>query len=89
MTGSNLGYGQFSIGTGAATLIVAARTTGKGVRVRNTHATQVLYVGDANVTAANGYPIPAGLSELFSTYTGALYGVGSGAATTGGWIGTF
>lgn len=85
MSAASVAYGQFTVGATAAR-VVSGQSIGKGVRVRNTHATQVLYVGDANVTAATGYPIPAGQAETLPNYVGDLYAISTAAGTTGGFL---
>lgn len=84
MASANIKTGQFTVGT-SSVKAVSAKTTSEGARVRNTHATNILYVGDSTVDAASGYPIPPGQSETFD-YVGDLYVIGSGAGTTGGWV---
>jgi hypothetical protein len=78
---TNLTTGQASIGASAASL-VAARTNRRSVVVRNTHASQVLFLGkDSAVTTANGLAVPAGqATEL--TYDGQVFAIASGASTT-------
>lgn len=86
-------YGAISVGAAAA-VIVPANTARRKVQIVNIHATQILYVGyDASVTTSNGYPLApndAGdQSEITLEGTGvAVYGIGSGAATTGRYIET-
>lgn len=75
-------YGAVSIGAAAA-LIKAANSRRESIVVQNVHATQVLYVGtDSSVTDANGLKLAAGESIRLETKS-AIYGYGSGAATTG------
>lgn len=82
-TSSAANYGTISVGTTAAVL-VAGRTSRRSVIIKNTHASQVLYVGDDDqVTDTNGFPVAAGDTISFDNYNGPLYGYGSGAATTG------
>ena len=80
---SNSGANYAAVSVGAtAVLVVAANSSRESVIVHNAHATQVLYLGDdANVTTANGLPVPAGESKTLANYTGPVYGIGSGAAT--------
>lgn len=84
MASANMLTGQFTVGTTAAKA-VSAKTTGEGARVRNTHATNILYVGGSSVDGTTGYAIPPGQSEDFP-FTGDIYVVGSGAGTTGTWM---
>lgn len=80
---SFLASSQASIGAAAASL-VTSRINRRHLVIRNTHATQSLFIGpDNTVTTANGFLVPAanGVIELFG-YTGAVFAIGSGAATT-------
>lgn len=80
-SGFNANYNTVAVAT-TATLIVGAGNR-RSIIVQNNHATQILYVGDDNgVTTSTGLKIAAGASLTLEAYTGALYGIGSGAATT-------
>jgi hypothetical protein len=77
---------QFTVGT-TASKIADAGSRGDSVRVRNTHATNTLFVGpDNTVTTGNGYPIPAGQTETFN-FSLTLWAIASGAGTTVGVLG--
>lgn len=85
MASASMLTGQFTVGTASAKA-VSAKTTGEGARIRNTHATNILYVGPTtSVDATTGYPIPPGQAEDFP-YAGDIYVIGSAAGTTGGWV---
>lgn len=56
-----------------ATVIVALNSSRNSVAIANTGSVTV-YVGDANVTTANGFPIAAGASLGLNT-TSAVYGI--------------
>jgi hypothetical protein len=74
---------QFTVGTSAAKISDAGSREDR-VRVRNAHATNVLYVGpDSSVTTTTGYPIPAGASEVFD-FSLTLWAIASGVGTTVG-----
>jgi len=74
-------YATVSIGTSAG-VIKAANGDRKQITIENVHASNDLYIGgDASVTTANGIKIPAGGTFTTDAYTGAFYGIASGAAT--------
>lgn len=79
---------QKTVGTDAAQLDATARTY-QELEIRNTHASQVLYVGASGVTASTGHAIPAGAAWKSSTPIDAskLYLIASGADTTSTWAG--
>jgi hypothetical protein len=78
---TNLTTGQATIGTTAASL-VAARTLRRSVTVRNTHATNVLFLGkDSAVTTANGLAVPAG-QAVDLDYDGQVFAIASAVSTT-------
>ena len=59
----------------------------KGVRIKNTHASQLIYVGRANVSATQGFelgPDEEVFLEVDKPYE--IYVIASGAATTYTWI---
>lgn len=73
-------YGTVTVGTTA--VVVVAASSRDFVRVKNNHATNILYLGfDANVTTANGYPLAAGQEHLIENYDGPVYGIASAAGT--------
>jgi hypothetical protein len=83
--GYNANYGNVSIGASAA--VISAAKGRSRVIVQNNHATQILYLGDdasvtADATATGGLKIAAGASVTLEGFTGSLYGIASGAATT-------
>lgn len=79
-------YGAISVGSSAA-VVVGANNRRESVAIQNTHASQDLYLGfDASVTNASGFKVAAGQSVTFFSYQGAIYGYGSGAATTGRYL---
>jgi len=72
---------QASIGTSSA-LLVAGRTLRRQVVIRNTHASNTLYVGPTSgVTTANGHSIAAGGSLTLDT-DAAIYAIASAVSTT-------
>jgi hypothetical protein len=87
MAGS-IATGQATIGTTAASL-VAARTLRRRVYVRNTHASNVLYLGaSAAVTTANGHAVPAGTTVEIDT-DAAVFAIASAITTTVTYLETF
>lgn len=75
------GYGTVAVAA-TATLIVAARSRRESVVIQNNHASQTLHLGtDSSVTTSTGFKLAAGGSVALNT-KGAVYGIGSGAATT-------
>lgn len=73
-----------SVGAASAQ-VVAASATRKFLMVQNTHATQYLYLSwTSPATTSDIILAPGGASITFGNLgpTGALYGIGSGAATT-------
>lgn len=82
MASPNSNYGTASIG-GTAALLLDVRARRETAIIQNNHATQTLHLGnDANVTTANGLKIAAGGSVTLEGYQGAIWAIGSGAATT-------
>lgn len=82
--GFNANYGNVSVGTSAA--VVATAKGRRNIIVQNNHATQILYLGDdanvtADATATGGLKIAAGASVTLDRFTGAVFGIASGAAT--------
>jgi hypothetical protein len=75
--------GTKSIGSSAA-VIVAARPGRTRLVVQNRHATQDLFLGPTGAVSSTAFAwkLTAGQSRDLGAYTGALYGYGSGAATT-------
>jgi len=86
MAGSTMtADGTFSAGTTPVVAIVAAGDGRRIFRVQNTHASQTLYLGptDAVSSSAYSWKLIAGATLDLDGYSGALYCVGSGTATTG------
>jgi len=77
-----------SVGTSAAQLVdVLDKASGKGIIIKNTHASQKLYIGDARVSATKGFELGANESvELALQYANEVYVVGGGASTTYTWL---
>lgn len=67
------GTAQVTVTT-AATLIIGDVADDRVRHIHNTHATATVYLGVADVTSSNGYPLVAGASEIFTT-SDAIYGV--------------
>lgn len=65
---------------GTAVLLLTGRTLRESVVIKNNHATQILYVGNASVTTSDGMPVAAGQSITLEV-VGTLYGIASGAGT--------
>ena len=81
--GTAIAYAQPSVGT-SPSLIAAASNAFVHREYQNT-GTATVYLGDINVTAATGYPVPAGGTYDFTLLSGPLYGiVGSGAGAQTG-----
>lgn len=77
--------GQASVGTTQAQLL-PPRSTRRVAVVRNTHATNGLFIGpDATVTTANGYAVPAGQAVELPGHEGPVHAVASAASTTVSW----
>jgi hypothetical protein len=47
------------------TALLAAQTSRTRLTVRNTHATDALFIGLTGVTIGTGYSLPAGTSDTF------------------------
>lgn len=80
--GKSIATSRASVGAEAELLVAANASRGK-VIIRNTHASQVLYIGeDADVATSTGFRVLAegGVVELETT--AAIYAIASGAATT-------
>jgi hypothetical protein len=78
-SGDTIAYGAVSVGA-SATQIVAASTSRGQITIRNNHASNILYLGDVNVTTGAGLPLRPG--EVYTNNTGAaIYGIASGAGT--------
>lgn len=78
--GEDAAHDTVSVGT-SATLLRAANSGRSSLLLKNTHATNILYLGDtSSVSTGNGFPIGAGESILVPT-KGAVYGIASGAST--------
>lgn len=73
---SNRGtYGAVSVSNAAATLIVPASATRRGVIVQNEGATDVVLGLDNSVTLATGFVLDAGESKEFLDYAGQIWGI--------------
>jgi predicted transcriptional regulator len=80
--GSRGAVSRATIGTEAESL-VSANPRRSTVRIKNTHATNVLYVGFVDdVATTTGYAIAAVGGELELATTAAIYAIASGASTT-------
>lgn len=74
--------GQGSVGTSHAAL-ASSQALKHGVWVRNLHATNVLYIGAATVTSANGYKLNPGEEKFLPVANLATVDtIGSAASTT-------
>lgn len=83
----SLGYGAISVG-GTAASIVPANPRRERVFIQNLHATQDLYIGgDASVATTTGWKlVAAGGAVTLQGHQGAVFGIGSGAATVGRYL---
>lgn len=66
--------------TTTAAVVVAASNTSSIVKIKNNHATIVVFVGKAGVTSATGYRLAAAGGEVtleFADETPAIYAVGA------------
>lgn len=72
-----------SIGTAAA-LVLNRRAGRRVLRIKNTHATQIIYVGPTDSVSATvaSWVVPAGITIDIDGYCGAIYMIASGSATT-------
>lgn len=64
--------------TAAAAVIKAAPTAGtfrESITIRNLDAANTVYLGDATVTAAAGYPLLKGETVILSHNQAAIYGI--------------
>lgn len=77
--------GASSVGT-TPTKIGVAQTTRKGLVVMNLGSGD-LYIGDANVTTANGIKLAAGASIPLGDFAGQLYGIATAGTLDVRWIG--
>lgn len=82
--GSLLNTGQVSIATSSpATLIKAANGFRYSITVKNTDASNPVFLGGTSgVTAATGHELAAGDAITFTNYASALYAIATGAAVT-------
>lgn len=81
----NNGTGASSTGSvgAASALIKAANTHATWLTIQNTHATQDLFLSFTNPATTSDLKIAAGSSITWNNPpTNAVYGIGSGAATT-------
>lgn len=69
-----------TVGT-VATVLAASSTTRQKASVRNNSTTATLYLGDATVTTATGFPLGPGEGFTFEGTTAAIYGIASAAGT--------
>ncbi|MBB4857019.1 hypothetical protein HNO88_000316 [Novosphingobium chloroacetimidivorans] len=84
------GQNPSSANSGAALQVVPARAGRRSVTITNITGTQVLYVGNAGVTAANGFPLAAVAGASVSLpFTGPVFALSAGAAQTIGFAETF
>jgi hypothetical protein len=73
--------------TAAKLVAVKDQKAHKGVIIKNTHASQKLYVGLSNVTALLGYELGVNEEVRLELNTPAdIYVLGSGATTTYTWL---
>ena len=88
VTIDSLQQGIGSVGTTAEALNTATeKTAGKGIIIKNYHASQFLFVGKSNVSATNGFRLaPSEQIELKINRADQIYVIGSGADTTYTWI---
>lgn len=86
---NSLQAGVGSVGTTAEALDGSTNNrVHKGVKIKNTHATQNLFVGKSGVTSSTGYELgPNEEVFLYLRFPDEIFVVGSGAATTYTWIG--
>lgn len=86
ITPASVAFASSNSSVGAASAqIVAASATRKFLMIQNTHATQYLYLSLNNpATVSDIILAPGGASLSFGNLgpTNAVYGIGSGAATT-------
>lgn len=75
----------FTIGTTAAVVSPTTASTQFSMTIQNTHATNILYVGDANVTSS-AYGIRMNPGDVISfdsiPASNLIYAVGSATGTT-------
>ena len=80
-----LNTNQATVGT-SAVLLIPARSTRRVAIVRNSHASNLLYLGGSSaVTAANGLLVPAGQAVDLAGHEDDIYVIGSAAGTTVSW----
>ena len=85
----SLQAGAGSVGTSSEVLdsATASKKAGKGIHIKNTHASQNLFVGNSTVTSTGGFelgPDESVFLEIDDPST--VYVVGSGASTTYTWL---
>lgn len=73
----NLGSGQVTTSTSAAS--IAARATRRGITVRNLDSSITIYIGGVGVTSSTGMPLKAGESIAIDTSAAVYYIAASGA----------
>lgn len=76
---ANYNTNQVAI-TGVVAQIAAANATRRAILIKNTHATNLLFVGSAAVTVLNGHQVSPGESVVLPI-VGAISGIGSGSLT--------
>ena len=81
--------GTGSVGTTSGQLVnVKSEPVFKGVLIKNTHASQSLFVGRYDVTATSGYELGTNEEVFLEVESPSeIYVLGSGASTTYTWIG--
>jgi len=79
---STLSCSTVDIGA-TSSLLLAANDTRASVTLKNTHATQTIFIAGANpATSANGFALaPASAQLITLETTSALYAIASGATT--------
>jgi len=86
---SSLQAGVGSVDTTAEALdsAIASRKAGKGIHIKNTHASQNLFVGNSAVSSTLGFEIgPDETVFLQIDDPTTVFVVGSGASTTYTWL---
>jgi hypothetical protein len=80
-----LNTNQATVGT-SAVLLIPARSTRRVAIVRNSHASNLLYVGGSSgVTTANGLLVPAGQAVELPGHETEVWAIASAASTTVAW----
>lgn len=85
---ANMAAGQITVGT-AATLIVPARAGRNSVTITNMGTTQ-FFLGNSNVTTANGFPVPGAVGASMTIPTSAaVYGIVGASTQAVGYLETY